>query len=165
MRIACWITKATNTHPKYVILIAFPQQQWLHEHSSMLRDTQAACLVSAHSWSALRSTAVFFPRCKSVGAWCWPLTSLYWNCTSTCVICPHGEDRDKFTFSLLSSAKTAGFWNVASLFVNFISGLHIRRPSADESMFATKLWAKWEEQLMAFFWTQHVRYKLQKRCT
>jgi hypothetical protein len=29
MRIACWITKATNTHSEYVILIPFPQQQWL----------------------------------------------------------------------------------------------------------------------------------------
>jgi hypothetical protein len=27
MRFACWITKATNTHSKYVILIAFPRQQ------------------------------------------------------------------------------------------------------------------------------------------
>jgi len=24
IRIACWITKATNTHPEYVIPIAFP---------------------------------------------------------------------------------------------------------------------------------------------
>jgi hypothetical protein len=31
MRIACWITKATNTHSEYAILIAFPLQQWLHE--------------------------------------------------------------------------------------------------------------------------------------
>ena len=31
MRIACWITKATNTQSRYVILIAFPLQQWLHE--------------------------------------------------------------------------------------------------------------------------------------
>jgi len=28
-RIACWIRKATNTHSGYVILIAFPSQQWL----------------------------------------------------------------------------------------------------------------------------------------
>jgi len=27
MRIACWITKATNTHFEYVMLIAFPLQQ------------------------------------------------------------------------------------------------------------------------------------------
>ena len=26
-RIACWVTKATNTHSEYVILIAFPLQQ------------------------------------------------------------------------------------------------------------------------------------------
>jgi hypothetical protein len=31
MRIAWWIPKTTNTHSEYVILIAFPQQQWLHE--------------------------------------------------------------------------------------------------------------------------------------
>jgi len=30
MRIACWIPKATNTHSQYVILIAFPMQQWLN---------------------------------------------------------------------------------------------------------------------------------------
>ena len=35
MRIACWITKATNTHSDYVILIAFPLQQWLHERASV----------------------------------------------------------------------------------------------------------------------------------
>jgi len=37
MRIACWINKATNTHSEYVILIAFPLQQWLYERASMLR--------------------------------------------------------------------------------------------------------------------------------
>jgi hypothetical protein len=26
MRFACWIIKATDTHPEYVILIAFPRQ-------------------------------------------------------------------------------------------------------------------------------------------
>ena len=31
MRIACWIRKATNTHSGYVIIFAFPLQQWLHE--------------------------------------------------------------------------------------------------------------------------------------
>jgi hypothetical protein len=31
MRIACWITKATDTQWEYVILTAFPQQQWLCE--------------------------------------------------------------------------------------------------------------------------------------
>ena len=36
MHVACWIPKATNTHSEYVMLIAFPLQQWLHEHASML---------------------------------------------------------------------------------------------------------------------------------
>ena len=38
MRIAYWIPKATNTHSEYVILIAFPLQQWLHARASMLLD-------------------------------------------------------------------------------------------------------------------------------
>ena len=38
MYIACWITKATDTHSEYVILIAFPLQQWLRERASMLRS-------------------------------------------------------------------------------------------------------------------------------
>jgi len=37
MHIACWVPKATNTHSEYVILIAFPQQQCLHERASTLR--------------------------------------------------------------------------------------------------------------------------------
>ena len=49
MCIACWIPKATNTHSEYVILIAFPQQQWLHERASMLRHTYIACLFILNS--------------------------------------------------------------------------------------------------------------------
>ena len=45
MRSACWITKAADTHSEYVMLIAFPLQQWLHEGSSMLCYTYIACLV------------------------------------------------------------------------------------------------------------------------
>jgi hypothetical protein len=42
MRIACWITKATNTRSEYVILIHFPQQQRLRESASMLRYTRTS---------------------------------------------------------------------------------------------------------------------------
>jgi hypothetical protein len=45
MRIPCWILKATNTNPEYVILIAFPRQLWLHERASMLHCTYIACPV------------------------------------------------------------------------------------------------------------------------
>jgi len=38
-RIACWITKATDTHSEYVTLTTFPLKQWLHERASMLRYT------------------------------------------------------------------------------------------------------------------------------
>jgi len=39
MRTACRILNATNTHPEYVTVIAFPLQQWLTERASMLRYT------------------------------------------------------------------------------------------------------------------------------
>ena len=48
MRMARWITKATNTHTEYVILPPFPQQQWLHGRASMLRNTYSAPLVVSY---------------------------------------------------------------------------------------------------------------------
>jgi hypothetical protein len=46
MGILCWIAKATNTHPGYVIIIiAFLLQQWLHERPLELSYTYIACLV------------------------------------------------------------------------------------------------------------------------
>jgi len=43
MRIACWITKFTDTQIEYII--CFPRQVWLCERASMLRYTYIACLV------------------------------------------------------------------------------------------------------------------------
>jgi len=45
IRIACWVTRATNTHSEYVILIAFPPQQWLHERPSTIRLHNLSCCV------------------------------------------------------------------------------------------------------------------------
>ena len=45
MRITRLIPIGTNTHSQYVILVAHPLQQWLHEHASMLRYTYTDCLV------------------------------------------------------------------------------------------------------------------------
>ena len=42
MRFACWMTKATDTHSEYVVLTAFPLQQWLRERAPMLRYTYIA---------------------------------------------------------------------------------------------------------------------------
>jgi hypothetical protein len=44
MRAACWIPKVTARHSEYVIIVAFPGQQWSREHVSMLRYTYTACL-------------------------------------------------------------------------------------------------------------------------
>jgi hypothetical protein len=45
IRIACWITKATNTHTGYVILIALPLHQWLKARASVLCYTYISCFV------------------------------------------------------------------------------------------------------------------------
>jgi hypothetical protein len=45
MRIAFWITTATNTHSDYLKLIAFPLQQWWNECASISRKTFIACVV------------------------------------------------------------------------------------------------------------------------
>jgi hypothetical protein len=45
MRIACRINKATNIHSEYVIIIAFPLQQWFHERASMSYYPYYACFV------------------------------------------------------------------------------------------------------------------------
>jgi hypothetical protein len=46
MRIACWMTNATNTHTHThnEILLAFPLQQWLHKRAPMLRYMNITCL-------------------------------------------------------------------------------------------------------------------------
>jgi len=43
--IAWWIPKATDVHSEYVIIIAFPLQQWFRERTSLLHSTYIACLV------------------------------------------------------------------------------------------------------------------------
>jgi hypothetical protein len=45
MRFACWITKATDTHTEYVILIPFPRLQWLRERASVLPYAYDSSLV------------------------------------------------------------------------------------------------------------------------
>jgi hypothetical protein len=45
MRFARWITEVTDTHSEYVMLIAFPPQQWFRELTFVLHYTYTACLV------------------------------------------------------------------------------------------------------------------------
>jgi hypothetical protein len=45
IHIACCITETTNTHSELVIIIMFPQQQWLHESLSMLSYMFITCLL------------------------------------------------------------------------------------------------------------------------
>jgi len=62
MRIACWIPKATETNSEYVILFAFPLQQWFHERASMLHYTFIALPVIILVFVQKFSPDVLFPQ-------------------------------------------------------------------------------------------------------
>jgi len=65
-RIACWITKATNTQTGCVIIFAFPLQQWLQERRSMLRYMYIACLIICTGdkvYNMIRSKRNIFRLC------------------------------------------------------------------------------------------------------
>jgi len=51
MRFACWITKDTNTHSDYVIIIAFRLQQLLHESVWILRYITLPILLQYVIWN------------------------------------------------------------------------------------------------------------------
>jgi hypothetical protein len=56
MRFTCRMTKVTNVHSEYVILIVFPQQQRLKERASMLGYTYIACIVTVMPGSRYANT-------------------------------------------------------------------------------------------------------------
>ena len=76
MRIAWSIPKATDTHSEYVILIAFPLQQWLHQRAWMLRYTYlpvlfnlAYVIISEHVEVQLVEALRHKPEGRGFGSW------------------------------------------------------------------------------------------------
>jgi hypothetical protein len=66
MRISCWIPKATNTHSHYVIRIALPLQQWLHERVSMsLHVSRLTCSAIIHITTTFLNTIRLLPEYAS----------------------------------------------------------------------------------------------------
>jgi len=61
MRFACLITEATNTHSEYVICLAFPQQQWLHDRASFLHFTFIASLNFRFSPCVVTVSHFYYP--------------------------------------------------------------------------------------------------------
>jgi hypothetical protein len=48
MRFVCWITKATDIHSEYIIIIAFSTATMVSERASVLRYTYIASVVNAY---------------------------------------------------------------------------------------------------------------------
>ena len=63
VRFACWMTKVTDTHSEYSILLAFPWPQCLCKHSSMLRYMYITCLgvLEFYSWGFSHNTLWLWP--------------------------------------------------------------------------------------------------------
>jgi hypothetical protein len=60
MQFVCWINKATDRHSEWLIFIALPRQQRIHERAPILRYTYIACLVHYKKHSArYKYTGVF----------------------------------------------------------------------------------------------------------
>ena len=59
MRVANSMTKDKNTQAEYLVLIAFPRQQWLCQRASVLRCIYIACLVTSYFRSSVVSSFSF----------------------------------------------------------------------------------------------------------
>jgi len=66
LRTACWITKATNTHSEYEILIAFPRQRWLGEHASVFIRPLPVVLI----FTGLRNSNLITVWCPNIMSLC-----------------------------------------------------------------------------------------------
>ena len=84
--IACWIPKTTDTHSAYVIFIAFPLQQLLHESAWLLCYTYNTCRVAnLVNWSTLLTlevhpiSSVLFPVVHGL-----KLQGMWSHCHSNC---------------------------------------------------------------------------------
>jgi hypothetical protein len=59
IRIAFCITKVTDTHSEYVIVNAFPEQQWLCERAPILRlYACVSCLTSLHCHARIQKSSL-----------------------------------------------------------------------------------------------------------
>jgi hypothetical protein len=56
IRIACWVTKTTDTHSEYVIFISFARQQRLRERATLSRYVHTvSCLYHFKRWTDLNT--------------------------------------------------------------------------------------------------------------
>jgi len=55
--IASWMWEATNTVSKFLTLIAFPLQQWLHRRASVLLYMYTDCLDKIYKCTRERNTS------------------------------------------------------------------------------------------------------------
>jgi hypothetical protein len=95
VRVARSVTKATDTHSEYVILITFPLQQWLRERAPSVASAYIACLVfcacdEIQVVGPLRKTVIPMYSSSSIGT-----TTLSW--VSACSTVVDHSQQEGFT--------------------------------------------------------------------
>jgi hypothetical protein len=111
MRFACWIIKGTNMRSEYVIFIAFPLRELLHERASVLRYTYIACLVLLTNLVAV--SVLRDERKLNLGYGGVPDLFLLWQCDVACLgiwfrareVCGHSLEYETISLPLRSRTR------------------------------------------------------------
>ena len=81
MRIACWISKATQAHSEYVLFITFALKQWLHGWATFFNFSYFAVLLICFSIRDVRWCHGFLSNVNSSNSFWWaPNWLLYRTC-------------------------------------------------------------------------------------
>ena len=78
---ACWITKATDIHSEYLMVISFPPQQWLHERASLLLYMSIASLFLQFIAGVVSTLQIFWLQ---ISTHLFPLHAFYLFCWINC---------------------------------------------------------------------------------
>jgi len=95
MRIAYWITKATDTNTWYAILIAFLRKQRLHERTSLVRYMCIASFVLPWWHTKIRIEKLNIKK-MLVQTWC--MSSAHQNSCYQCMLANIQFSRDSLHF-------------------------------------------------------------------
>jgi hypothetical protein len=97
MHIACWLTLATHKQSICVILTAFPLQQKLHDHASILRYTYLSSLFRNQELGINRNCTEIYTNSITVITiclcWCFGNICVFWQLRGcfgnmcTCIYC------------------------------------------------------------------------------
>jgi hypothetical protein len=162
MRIACWIPKATETHPEYVIRTAFPLQQRLHERACMLRYTYIACLPMSvfllHVDTVSELKHVQYKECSTQ-------KKKHWHINMSCTLLYHAHNHFIHRRQVYSANRVTQSYlglPTTKLAVWWVSNNRRQCNEADSAQFAC-VWL-WRRSAAAWFWDRGFELRWGRGC-